>query len=277
MKFFEKLAKIDRRIIFVILAITIISPFLFNLTFKLTPLEESKRAFNFINSLPEGSTVIISIDYDASSMPELQPMLEAVLRHIFSRNLRVILLGHWAAGVPLGQQALEKIASEYGKVYGEDFVVLGYRPGLQAVIINMGKNIHATFDNVDYEGTPLSKLPMMSNIKTYEDVACVFGFEAGNVGEMWIQFANARYGVKVLLGCTGVVAPDLFQYRQSGQLVAIVSGLRGAADYERLAKHEAFASYGMTAQTFAHVLIVAFIIIGNIGYIFTQSKKRRSS
>ncbi len=274
MNIFESMSKIDRRIIYLILFIVATVPFLFKVEIPMKPTSDVVEAYDFINSLPEGSAVIISADYDASSMPELQPMLVAILRQLFSRNMRVLVMSHWALGVPLAQKAVEEVASEYGKKYGVDYVVLGYRPGLQAVMISMGKDIPKTFDNVDYKNRPLKDMPVMHGIKNYDDIGVIIGFEAGSVGDMWAQFANARYGARIILGSTAVVAPDLYPYKQAGQIIAVLGGLRAAADYENLVHHKGTATYGMTTQAFVHFLIIAFIILGNIGYIATQRKRR---
>ncbi len=274
MNIFEKMSKIDRRVIYLILFIVAVVPFLFKIEIPMEPTSDVIEAYNFINSLPESSVVIISADYDASSMPELQPMVEAIVRHLFSRNIRILLMSHWPLGVPLGQNAVEKIAAEYGKKYGVDYVVLGYRPGLQAVIINMGRDIQKTFDNVDYKNRPLKDMPAIRGVRNYNDIGVIIGFEAGNVGDMWAQFANSRYGAKIILGSTAVVAPDLYPYKQAGQVIAVLGGLRAAADYEKLVNHEGTATYGMATQAFVHFLIIAFILLGNIGYFATRKKGR---
>jgi hypothetical protein len=265
-EFFEKISKIDRRIIYLIVFISILIPLLLKKGFEFEPLPEVKNAYEFIENLPKGSVCLISIDYDAASMPELQPLLEVMLIHLFRKDLKVIMMGHWPLGLPLGQIALEKIAKEMNKKYGEDYVFLGYRPGIAAVMLNMGKEIRIVFD-VDYKGIPLDSLPLMRNVHNYNDIALLIGFEAGAVGDAWVQFAQARYGQKIILTSTAVVAPDLYPYFQAKQIVGLIGGLRGAADYENLVKKRGFAFSGMTAQTVVHIVIIIFIILGNIGYI----------
>lgn len=269
---FEKLAKIDRRIIYIIVFISVTIPLLTRKGFKFEPLQEVKRAYDFIESLPEGSVVMISIDYDAASMPELQPLLEVVLTHIFRNNLKVIMLGHWPLGLPLGQIALEKVAREMHKKYGEDYVFLGYRPGVAAVILNMGKDIRGVF-NSDYRGKPIDSIPLMKNIHNYSDIALLIGFEAGATGDVWVQFGQARFGLKIILTSTAVVAPDMYPYYQAGQIVGLIGGLRGAADYEILVNKKGIAYAGMTAQTVIHVMIIALILLGNIGYFALRRMK----
>ncbi len=271
-KYFEKLAQIDRRIIYLILFLTVLLPYLFKISLPMKPLPEVVQAYKEIDQLPPGSVVMISIDYDAASMPEVQPMLYAILRHCFSKNLKVVMLGHWPLGIPLGVTALNEVAKEYHKKYGVDYVFLGFRPGLAAVIINMGKEIRSVFAE-DYWGTPLDSLPMMRNIHTYDDIAVIVGLEAGSVGDAWVQYAQARYNAKIILGGTAVVAPDWYPYLQSHQIVGLIGGLRGAADYENLVHHKALAYYGMTPQAAVHILIVIFIILGNLGYIALRRRK----
>jgi hypothetical protein len=51
--------------------------------------------------------------------------------------------------------------------------------------------------------------------------------------------------------------------------------MRGAAEYEILVNHPGKAVAGMDAQSFAHVLIVLFIILGNVGYVLAGKAKDR--
>ncbi|MEN3043619.1 MAG: hypothetical protein ABDH37_00175 [Candidatus Hydrothermales bacterium] len=270
--FFEKIAKIDRRIVYLLIFLGVTIPLITKKGFKFEPLQEVKKAYDFIESLPEGSVILISIDYDAASMPELQPLLEVVLRHLFSNNLKVLMMGHWPLGLPLGQIALEKIAKEMNKKYGYDYVFLGYRPGVAAVILNMGKEIRTVF-NTDYKGTPIDSLEMMRGIHNYSDIALLIGFEAGATGDFWVQFGQARFGLKIILTSTAVITPDLYPYYQAGQIVGLIGGLRGAADYEILVKRKGFAYSGMTAQTIIHIIIIILILLGNIGYFALRRLK----
>jgi hypothetical protein len=272
-EFFKKLAGIDRRIIYLTVFLATAIPILTKKTMKIEPLPEVKKAYEYIESLPESSIVMVSIDYDAASMPELQPMLETFLHHAFRKNLKVIMLGHWALGLPLGQQALEDIAKKYNKIYGIDYVFLGYRPGVAAVIINMGKDIKNVFSS-DYKYTPIDSLPIMRSVKNYKDIKLLFGLEAGAVGDAWIQYGYARYNLPIILGTTAVMTPDYYPYIQANQVISVIGGLRGAADYETLVGIPGQASIGMLAQSVIHLVIIAFIIIGNIGFLVLRRAKK---
>jgi len=273
MGFFERIAKIDRRIIYILLALVIIMPFFIHIIMPIRAAGPEQAAYNAVESLPTGTPVLISMDFDPASMPELKPMATAIMRHCFSKGLKVIMLGHWYTGVPLAQLILEDVASEFELEYGKDYVNLGYRPGGSAVVLAMGKELRDVFPT-DYKGTPIDSLPMMVSIHNYSQTPLLVAFEAGATGDMWVQYAWARFRLNIVLGMTAVSAPDAYPYLQANQIVGLIGGLKGAAAYEMLIKRHGVASVGMPAQSYAHLLIIIFIILGNIGYFVTR--KRRS-
>ncbi|MBI4722853.1 MAG: hypothetical protein HY769_07665 [Candidatus Stahlbacteria bacterium] len=266
------MANIKRQYIYIVIALCIIVPLL---TQKIMPVRVSppvQQAYDTMAKLPPGSSILFSIDYDPSAQPELQPMLLAMLRHAFKCNQKVIMICNWPLGFPLGQDALVSCAREYNKSYGKDYVNLGYRPGVAAVIIGIGREIRDFFTS-DYAGTLLDSLPMMTNVHNSNDIALLVGIEAGATGDVWVQIANARFGQKIVLGSTAVVAPDFYPYLQAKQIEGIIGGLKGAAEYETLIKHKGGGIAGMTAQSVTHIAIILFIIIGNIGYLFLRKKR----
>ena len=76
-------------------------------------------------------------------------------------------------------------------------------------------------------------------------------------------------------------------YVENGQIRGILAGMPGAAEYEQLVEDElerigketepGEATGMMAAQSIAHVVIVIFIIFGNITYFLTRSKKRKGN
>ena len=68
---------------------------------------------------------------------------------------------------------------------------------------------------------------------------------------------------------------DYYPYLSTGQLFGIMGGLLGAAQYEDMTNNPGPAKDGMRIQVFAHMLMIVFIILANIGFIAT--KKIRST
>lgn len=271
-KVLERLATLDRRYIYVILVITVSLPFLLRIALPIRVSSPVIRAYEAVDTLKAGSVLLVSIDYDPTSMPEIQPMLTSILRHAFSKEVKVIMMGHIPLGIPVGQLGLEQVAEEMGMTYGEDYVSLGYRPGYTAVMVSMGRAIRDVFWS-DYRGIPVDELPLMRNIINYEQIDLLLTLAHGYAAEFWAQYAGARYAQRIIVGCTAVVAPDLYPYLQAGQIDGLIGGLKGSAEYETLIGRPGIGSLGMPAQSLSHIVILLFIVFGNIGYLVLRRKR----
>lgn len=269
--FWATMNALDRRIIFLVLLIVVTIPLLIKVGGEIPPTAPVRQAYEAVEALKPGDLLMVSIDFDATSAPELMPMLHSVLRQAFQKDVKVVMLGHIAIGIPLGHVALEQIAAECGAEYGTDYVDLGYRPGYIAVMIAMGREIGDVFA-VDYQGTSIRDLEVTKNLHSYEDVDLLFGFEHGGVLDYWVRYAQARFGVPMAFGTTAVMAPDAYPYLQTNQIRGLVGGLKGAAEYETLTKHPGLGTRGMPAQEWGHVLVIVFIILGNLGYYVTKRR-----
>jgi hypothetical protein len=270
----DKLIRIDRRWIFLVIAVVVTAPFIFGWTLPLGSVSPPTQAlYQFIEKLPPRSPVIISFDYGPASMPELQPMAEALARHVLKRKLRLIGMSLWPPGPMLCERAFRSAAAEVGAREGHEWVNLGYKPGEVSVILGMGTDITKVY-SADYRKVPVAELPVMSGVRSYKDVALVVVLAAGVSPGEWVRFAQARFGQTLAVGCTAVMATDVYPYLQSKQLVGVINGLKGAAEYEALVAHRGMASLGMTSQSIGHIGIIVFVIIGNIGYFATRWRRR---
>ncbi len=262
-----------RHIIFILMALAVALPLIFKLGLPLRVTDEVRDVYGFIDSLPENSTVLISFDHDTSTLPEMVPLAEAILRHCFRNNIKVIGLALLAEGAAVGDDNLRRIAGEYHKEYGRDYLFLGFRPQFTVAILSMGEDIAREFPR-DYRGVDIHNYPIMNNIKNYKDISAVISIADGDMPLYWINYAQARYGVKVIPEVTAVMATTMYPFLQSGQLVGLVAGLKGAAEYEKLLGKPGLASKGMDAQSTAHILIVLLIIVGNVVYFINRRKMR---
>lgn len=267
------LAHLDRRIIFIAVGLAVIIPLLAPIGLPVDITLPVKNIYDKIESLPEGSIVIVSVDYDPGSEAELYPATEAILEHCFRRNLRVYMLGLWPGGAALGNMALAEVAPRHGKVYGTDYVNAGYKPGGQVMLLSLGRNV-GDIVRVDYAGTPIDSLPLGRAVKSARDIALVMTLSAGDPGVLhWIIYFNARYGTPIAAATTGIMAPQQYPYLASGQLVGLIGGMKGAAEYEVMVARKARALAGMDSQSIVHVLLVFFIILGNLVLVYQKRKK----
>jgi hypothetical protein len=278
MKFMESLLRMDRRIIYIVMGILVMLPLIRPLGLGVTSGPRATRLFDSVDSIPAGKTLLIAVDFDPASMPELYPMLTGLMRHAFAKNVKVLLCGLWVTGAGLAAEAATEIPPEYGKKYGEDVVYLGWKAGVDAVILGMGENIKNVYPN-DYNGRPLESLPMMRDVQRLRDIPMIVAISAGDPGYRdWLLYAQSRYGIKVGAGVTAVSAADAYPYLQSGQLTGLLAGMKGAAEYEVLIQKKGYseaympAVAAMDSQSLAHVVIMILVIIGNIAYFATRKR-----
>jgi len=272
----ELMDAVDRRVIFVLVFLCVLLPLLLGKGKKVDVKAPVQSAYDAVEALQPGDVLMVTIDYDATSMPELQPMLEAILRHAFRKGVRVLMTGQLPLGLPLGQMALERIAGDLGKTYGVDYVNLGYRPGMVAVMVAIGREIRDMFD-VDFQGTKVDDLPMMREIHNYDDIDLLLCLAHGSTIDYWILYANGRFGQKIIGGTTAVSAPAAYVYLQAGQLAGLIGGLRGAAEYETLIDTPGTGILGMPAPSASHVLVIILVFLGNLGFFAGKLLRRKEA
>jgi hypothetical protein len=286
MKIFEYLAKIDRRIIYLILAIVIILPFVFPKPQKVRVMEPAQKLFYAVDSIPEDKILMIDFDYDPQTQPENEPMAIALLRHAFIKRIRVAALSLYAQPLGLAKKALDQVSEEFNSraqtnadsiIYGRDYILLGWQPPPIVPLLEMGISISGVY-TTDYYGYRTDSLPVMEGIKNFNDVGILVSVSGGSAPLWWIAYSQTRYGVAVGAGLTAVSASDYFIYFQTGQFSGLMVGMKGAAEYEEMVASELKvsgkrkASEALGSLTAAHLTIMIFILIGNLGYFMRRKK-----
>ncbi|HWR84101.1 MAG TPA: hypothetical protein VN285_12440 [Candidatus Deferrimicrobium sp.] len=286
MNIFERMMSLDRRWVFLFVALVCVATYIVPFEIPVRVDDEVRSIFEFIDTLRPGQIVFVAIDYDPNALAELHPMTYAIMEHCFRKNLKVIVTALSQNGPGMAEQAIRDIADsvrldrEYGGVKytgreivrGEDYTFLGYKPYYALVILGMGQDFRIPFPT-DYYGVTLDSIPMMRGVHNYAQVAVVVDLSAGNITDAWIAYGQGRFGFPLALGLTGVMGADYYPYLNSGQVFGIMAGLYGAAQYEQLADNPGRAKDGMRVQVYAHLVIILFIIMGNVGYFMSRRKR----
>ncbi len=274
MSWYDWLLGIDRRWIFLTIAIAVVIPFFAPLGLPVVVTPPVQNLYDAVEALePDGKPLLLSIDYTPATSPELEPMSSGVLRHAFRKDIPVIVMTLHPAGYGMAESAILAAAEEFGKEYGEDYVFLGFQPGTSAVILGLGVNIRTVFPEDAY-GTPLSELPVMEGIRNYDDVSLLITFAGWSAAEAWIYYAHQPSGQIVGAGVTAVMATDYYPYLDAGQLVGLLGGMRGAAEYERLIDRPDAGARGMDSQSVIHLIIILLIVLGNAAYFASRRARR---
>jgi hypothetical protein len=243
-----RLSRIDRRVLYVIILVCVVVPLLAGARMEMSVTSPVRGLYDAVDNLEPGSYVWLAADYDPGSMPELYPMNVSFVEHLFSRDIKIICAALWAPGPPLAQRVFDDLAAKYGKQYGVDYVNLGFKEGREAVMVSVAEDMRATFPE-DLMGTRWESIPMLTDIENLEDV-------------------------EMIICVSAVSGPEMYPYIQSGQLVGLLAGMKGAAEYEQLAGKPGLGISGMVAQSYVHVMVVIFIIFANVVYFI---EKRRTA
>lgn len=273
--FTERLEKLDRRIVFLVIWVAVSLPILLRLSLPIGSIPQEVTAYyETIEKLSPGDIVYVPADYDPGSIAELGPMMRTTLTHLFRKNCRVIVTCLWDTGPGIVDTHLRSVATEFNKVYGVDYVYLGFKPGRELVMVQIANSFSQTYPT-DYNGRPIGTLPLMNEVDNLRQVKLMANISAGYPGtKEWVQQVVSRFDVPMLSGCTAVSTPEYYPYYQSGQLKGLLGGLAGAAGYEKLVGITGMAVGGMASQSLGHVAIVALILFGNL--LFLINRKRRA-
>ena len=291
-RFFTIVGTIDRRIIFLLNGLSVLIPLIkpnwLELPIKID--NNTQIVYDSISDLQEGNKVLLSFEYGASTKPEVHPMAVALLKHLFAKGIKVYIVSLWPEGPIMAKLAMDEIiASELFNIEeGEDYVMFDYKVGGSIVIKNISDDFRGIYKQ-DYNRIPIEQLQIMEGVYSVEDFDFVFDFSAGVPGNAeWVQYACDPKNVPLSSGCTSIMVTDAIPYVESGQLKGTLAGMPGAAEYEKMVydyltneltnnneyinenasitKGKAFSR--MSAQSVAHLVMVIFILLGNLSYYY---------
>jgi len=270
----RRLADLDRRWIFLFVAVAVVLPLVWPLRLPIEPSQPTRALHDAIEALPPEALVCMSFDYGPGTKVECHPMALAGLRQVFGRNGRVVAIALWPEGALFAREALRQVGAEMGRQEGVDYVNLGYKSGGEVVLRGIAddfRNLYTT----DLSGRRVDELPLMARVRGWKSFDLVCDWSMGNPGLLQhVRVVATQYGRPLVAGVTAVTAPEAYPFLNSGQVQGLLSGLRGAAEYEVLVGHPGTATRGMDAQSVVHFVIAGFIVVANLLF-FAERRERR--
>lgn len=272
---------IIRHVIYALVALAIVLPYIIHMSLPaFTPSPIAKQLFDQVDALEPGSHVLLAFDFDPASRAELYPMGLSIVEHCFKKGVIPVVMTNWNTGLNMDKNICEEAAAAAQKKWGKqmqsgrDYVFLGFNPGLSQLVLLMGRNIQAAFDK-DYFGQPTRGMPAMNKVNSLKDFKLMVDLAAGDTVGMWIAYGTDKCGLPLGVGTTAVQAPDMYPFLQSHQLIGLLGGLRGAADYEQLLEISGDATLGMQSQSFAHILLIGLIVFANVRFLMARTGRGR--
>ena len=265
-----------RPFIYVLLLLAVLIPFLlpYDLTQSTFNIAGTPAAefFDTLQKIPANSTVLLSFDYDPSLSGEMDLQATAIARDLVQRGVKIIAVSTLDTGPQMAQRILEPIASQASNyTYGTNYLIV-YLPGHEAGLAQLATaGLATTTDFVDQKST--AQFLNAAHVRNLSDLAMVIEL-AGTEEPLktWVEQVQPRTGVRIAAAVSAAVEPKARVYRNSLQLTAMMAGLLGAAQFEALANQPGLAVISVNAQTAAQLVIVFFIVLGNIVFWISRAR-----
>jgi hypothetical protein len=159
------------------------------------------------------------------------------------------------------------------KVYGEDYVHLGYVAGFESAYAAFCRDVKAVIKQ-DYFGTPIEDLPMMADFNDASQI------------DLWIQVGNPLFmpairqfaiafdkGDKlVAIGFEGGLSTFMVQM-QAGNLLSGVQGSQDGVVYEALVNHPFISTAQYVGGNLLMFVAMAAIIVGNLAFYMARGEE----
>ena len=280
--------RLDRRIIYLVVLLSLSIPLINKSVLPPAPMETAQAVFKIVDALePQpGKIALISADWGPGTQAENKSQTAVIIEHLMRRRIPFAIMSIYQLAEPFLEETPREVVKRLEQEnpgqhweYGKDWVNLGFQPSGWQAIRQMAQteDIPAQL-KTDYLGTPLSEIPMMAGVKTIKNIEVLFQFTGlTGVFSTWLQFFQASdYRPVFIHGCTSITIPEAYIFYSSGQIKGFFEGIAGAAWYEKLLsdrnpeRESGTALQVNTSLAFAHLVIIAFIIIGNCSYLLKQ-------
>jgi hypothetical protein len=263
------LENLDRRVIYLVLSVLIFIPLYRPMGLPLPITRETRATFDFIDSLPSGSIVLMTNGTGPNVEAELVPQTVAMIRHMMAKKLCIVITSLATEAPTYNESILGRWAPEYKYEYGKDYLILPYKAGGETAMAAIGRDIKSLFQT-DNRQKPLTGVPLWDRIKDIKSFALAIDITGGE-GQRWLAgHIEAPYKVPCISAITRTGLAITMPFFSSGQFKGILAGLNGAAEYEVLAKVPGVAAAGMDAQSLGHLWVVLLVILGNVASVLSK-------
>lgn len=246
MSIIDRLQNIDRKVLYLLLIILTAVPLFIKGTVVPTLTNpETQDLYVALKKLPEGSTVVLQSDWTVSSRGESQGQLEAILRILHARKAKIVTFSGADPQAPQVArnvvQVLNKELPDGGFKRWEQWVDLGFYPGLETFAVTMKTDLRKAWGNVsivdpsDQKSKVVWESPVLKDIKSLNDLSMYINISASGTLKILVQRFGAEFTSKKLAAAvTGVMGPEATNYYASKQIVGLSVGLRGIVELETM-------------------------------------------
>jgi len=162
-----------------------------------------------------------------------------------------------------------------------DWVELGFLVGDDVALGAIGQSLRSAYPKDALNNAPYDSFPLLRDVgDSSRGIALLVTISAGFPGVLeWIPQLGSRYGVPIVAGTTAVQTPSLFAYYPN-QVKGFLGAATGATQYLQMVGENTPELHPardenqkrMLVQSWAHLLIIGLIVVGNVLYFVSQRK-----
>jgi hypothetical protein len=270
----DKLQTIPREVLYLLVIISMIIPLLSPLGLPIPISPQTRTLYDSLDTLQPGDVFVQFVDYSAGSMSFHEPGFIAITYKAVNKGAKLVMLSSSVEGPMMYEIVINKIKpflDSAGYVYGEDYVYLGYTAGEETALAAIASNIRSVYTTDQY-GTPLDDITLMQSVNNHEDFTMLISYTMGSP-ESFVRQFNTQYGVTTHIHCGEMMTPTILPFWASGQITGLLNGGVGAAEMEVLVDRPGDAVKLTDVYSFSNLIVFAFLIIGNIGFIMKGRMK----
>jgi hypothetical protein len=273
-----RLKAIDRRVLYLVAALLVLlTRFVpLGLPVSISPLVQ--HTFNTVENLPDGSVVVLSPMYNEAGDGSMTPFFTALLVHCAERGYR-LLIGStdWTDGPEVVHPVVTRVLTQYGYVYGRDYLEWGSRPGGEAWLRAAAGDFAGACGGTDRDGRSLTQFELAARVPrlTRDYVAAIICVDIGTPGvDEWRRGVAEPTGIPVITAWDNVAfVPGTvdFDTARPG-----IYGRLALAEYEYLLGYPGAALREQDAMSVPALIVTLFVVLGNAGHLAAGLAARRS-
>ncbi|UCG54988.1 MAG: hypothetical protein JSV32_01875 [Dehalococcoidia bacterium] len=274
MSIINRIGDIDRRYLYLLLIILVGVPLLRPIGLPIPISSMTRDLYTELENLPPGSVILQIINIGPAQLSDCGVGTLALTKHIFTLDLKWVGVSQAADGAMIYEYIMNKIGQPSGKTYGENWVYLGYAAGGEAMQASLATDFATVFP-IDFYGTPVGEIPLMSEVRTHEDIDMVIiHSNSGDQVEGLLRQWQSPYNTVCVANVGSVMGPSMLPYYPN-QLLSVLVGMSAGAEYELVAGVPGPGLSSADAMSMGNILVIAFLLLGNISLLLEKSGGKR--
>lgn len=263
------MARIDRKLVYLIMLLIVIVTALYPIYVPVYITDHTRELYSEIDKISSDDIVLVYMGALPVRYAQMKDGYAVTLWHMMQKQPKLIFCAMEPGGVPLidtllDEPQLKEALSDLGYVEGENYVNLGlvYQ---EAGLVELVQDFHAATRDA-YQGTWLDA------VQDGSDFDYVIDFQGQASYGLLVQHLYTTYQTTIFTILTAAGYPSALPFLQAGQLKASLNGPIATTEYEMIAlsglnwePSDSVALAGTFSAT--HMVWLALIIIGNIGYL----------